>query len=105
MVAGVNGWAIRTTDSSFNQVGSVPRGDYGAATGQFAKLSNLWNTYRIKSVTARFTPAGTWLNSTLSPAISVVDVVGGNNSGDFATTLGLYNKSRNLVVHEVLKPL
>ncbi len=45
------------------------------------------------------------MNTVISPAISVVDVVGGNNQGDFAQTLGLYNKSRNLVIHRVLEPV
>lgn len=69
---------------NFNQVGPASKADYGDLTGQFAKLANLWSTYTIEGVTARFTPGQTAAGTNLSPVLSIVDVIGGNNSVDFA---------------------
>lgn len=84
MIAGVNGFIGQVRDNNYNLVGPLFKGDYGNATGQFSKMANLWNTYRVLSVHARFIPSSTFVSASVSPVISIVDVVGGNNVTDFA---------------------
>lgn len=39
----------------------------------------------------------------MSPTVSIVDVIGGNNSVDFAQTLAVYNRSATIQYHDPLK--
>lgn len=57
LIAGINGWTARVTDFNFNPIGPSGKADYGDLTGQFARLANLWSTYTIEEVYARFTPS------------------------------------------------
>lgn len=47
-------------DGTFTPIGPSFGGLYGAATGQFAELADLWSTYRIDGVKARFNPTSTY---------------------------------------------
>jgi len=95
LLAGVNGWGIEVLDDTFAPISST-RGDYGAVTGQFSGLANIWSTYRVNSVMGRFNPSGCYQIGSLSPTISIVDPLGGSQPKDFPDSLGWYSRSKTL---------
>jgi len=98
-LAGVNGWAIEVLDDAFLPF-VTERGDYGAITQQFTNLAKLWSTYRINSVSAHFSPSAMYQMGSLSPTLTIVDVLGGSKQSDFPNSLGWYSRSKSLNIIE-----
>jgi len=59
----------------------------------------------VDRVHVRFNPSATYQAGSISPTLSIVDVLGGSDEKDFPNSLGWYSRSKNLVIHEPFKPL
>jgi len=96
IVVDANGWRVRIVDATTLNPISSAGANHGALTGQFSDLSGLWESYRVNSIYAKFTPTALQALGCVTATISIVDTVAGPGANDFPGSIANFSRSKTM---------